>query len=129
MRPCQRAAPSRVTSVRRLSPRQWIGVLRAASGLLFLLRPSVVATSWVGRDDQAATALTRSVGARDAVIGAGLAVTGDPEWLAASVVADLVDGVDAATGGVPTQRRTFVMALAFGFASLGIAAEWASRRS
>jgi hypothetical protein len=104
------------------TPLRFVGVARAAAGLLFIVRPSSVAANWVAERSPGTEVLTRSVGARDLVIGTGLAISGRAEWLAASVAADLADGADALIGSVPEGRRRSVLGWAYGFAAIGVAA-------
>lgn len=90
------------------------------TGLGFLVRSSSIARTWVGASDPPARTLVRSVGARDAAIGLGLATQGSTPWLLASIAADLADGTEAAIGDVPADRRRSVALWAFGFAAYGL---------
>jgi hypothetical protein len=102
------------------------GAGRALVGVALLAAPAAIARSWVGADDTPTTVLTRSLGARDLVIGAGLVLAaardGDPApWLMGGVLADAVDGVFtfAAGGDIPSNGRAATTALAGGSALFG----------
>ena len=102
------------------------GAGRALVGVALLAAPTPIARSWVGADDTPASVLTRSLGARDLVIGAGLALAaahgGDPRrWLAGGVLADTVDGIATLAAGddIPRNGRIATMALAGGSALFG----------
>ncbi len=90
-----------------------VGAARAATGLWFLAAPERPARAWVGQTDEASTYLTRVVGGRDFVIGAGLlasAVTGRSSfpWVLASAGADLTDALAGAAMLGGTQRRNAI---------------------
>jgi hypothetical protein len=103
------------------------GAGRALFGVALLAAPAPIARSWVGADGTPASVLTRSLGARDLVIGAGLALAaaargGDPRvWLAGGVLADTVDGVATLAAGddIPRNGRVATTALAGGSALFG----------
>jgi hypothetical protein len=102
------------------------GAGRALIGAALLAVPAPIARRWVGADDTPATLLSRSLGARDLVIGAGLALAaargGDPRmWLAGGVLADTVDGVATLAAGddIPRNGRVAITALAGGSALFG----------
>jgi hypothetical protein len=102
------------------------GAGRALFGVALLAAPAPIARSWVGADGTPASVLTRSLGARDLVIGAGLAWaaarSGDPRlWLAGGVLADTVDGVATVAAGddIPRNGRVGTAALAGGSALFG----------
>jgi hypothetical protein len=102
------------------------GAGRVLVGVALLAAPRAVARSWVGADDTPATVLTRCLGVRDLVIGAGLALAvardRDPTtWLAGGVLADSVDGIAtfAAGGDIPSNGRVGTTALAGGSALFG----------
>lgn len=103
-----------------------VALIRGATGVAFLATPQPVAEKWVGDDDLPARYLVRAVGARDLVLGAGLAWalltdTAVAAWLVASIAAD---GFDAATGQTMLSGpyRTRTVAAAGGFGVLGILA-------
>lgn len=103
-----------------------VALIRAATGVTFLAAPQPTADKWVGESGLAARYLVRAVGARDLVLGAGLAWalatdTGPAGWLLASVAAD---GFDAMTGStmLTGRHRTRTLVAAGGFGVLGIAA-------
>jgi hypothetical protein len=102
------------------------GAGRAVVGIALLAAPAPIARRWVGADDVPASVLTRSLGVRDLVIGAGLALAaahgGDPRrWLAGGVLADTVDGIATVAAGAPIPRngRLATAALAGGSALFG----------
>ena len=102
------------------------GAGRVLVGVALLAAPRSVARSWVGADDTPASVLTRCLGARDLVIGAGLALAvardRDPApWLAGGVLADSIDGIAtfAAGGDIPSNGRVGTTALAGGSALFG----------
>jgi hypothetical protein len=102
------------------------GAGRALVGVALLAVPAPIARAWVGADGTPATLLSRSLGARDLVIGAGLALTaargGDARiWLAGGVLADSVDGIATLAAGddIPHNGRVATTALAGGSALFG----------
>jgi hypothetical protein len=102
------------------------GVGRALVGVALLAAPAPIARSWVGAAGTPATVLSRSLGARDLVIGAGLAFAaargGDSRaWLAGGVLADSVDGIATLAAGddIPRNGRVATTALAGGSALFG----------
>ena len=102
------------------------GAGRALVGLALLAAPTPIARSWVGAAGAPAIVLSRSLGARDFVLGAGLALAaargGDPRlWLAGGVLADTVDGVATLAAGhdIPRNGRVATTALAGGSALFG----------
>lgn len=100
---------------------------RVVIGLTMAAAPDLVATPWVGDDAQSSGArvVVRSLGARDAALGAGtLASTGDTaalrRWLIASSACDAADFLSTLAG--PTARaRSLVLAFAAGGAIAGAA--------
>lgn len=101
-----------------------VALIRAATGLAFLAKPEAAADKWVGDSGLPARYLVRAVGARDLVLGAGLAwaLAADSEaaaWLVASIAAD---GFDATTGltmlSGEYRTRTAVAAGVFGVLGL-----------
>jgi hypothetical protein len=102
------------------------GAGRALVGVALLAVPGPIARSWLGADDTPTTVLARCLGARDLVIGAGLAVAAararDPTtWLTGGVLADSVDGIFTLTAGddIPRNGRVGTAALAGGSALFG----------
>jgi hypothetical protein len=102
------------------------GVGRALVGVALLATPGPIARAWVGSDGAAANVLSRSLGVRDLVLGAGVAVAAardrDPTmWLAGGVLADAVDGIATFTGGedIPRNGRAGTTALAGASALFG----------
>lgn len=94
------------------TPRDWmavvVGGLRCASGVSFLAAPEVANRAWGDSGDVGPTAslLLRSMGYRDALIGAmlcasGLRGTGSAGWFLASAGADAADLV----GGLANHDR------------------------
>ena len=87
------------------------GAGRALVGVALLAAPAPIARSWVGAHGTPASVLTRSLGVRDLVLGAGLALAaaargGDPRlWLAGGVLADTVDGVATLAAGHDLAQR------------------------
>ncbi len=105
-----------------------LAALRVAIGAGLVLAPTRLAEPWVGRDGTrpGAAVITRGLGARDAVLGAGaLAADRDalPLWLAAAVVADTADLLSTLAGGraVPIRGRVLVGGFAAAGAAGGIA--------
>jgi hypothetical protein len=102
------------------------GAGRALFGVALLAAPAPIARGWVGADGTPASVLTRSLGGRDLVLGAGLALaagrSGDPRlWLAGGVLADTVDGIATVAAGhdIPRNGRVGTAALAGGSALFG----------
>lgn len=100
-----------------------VAVIRGATGAAFLAVPGTAAEKWVGDSSLPARYLVRAVGARDLVLGAGLAWalatdTASAVWLLASIAAD---GFDAVTGltMLSGRHRTRTVAAAGGFGLLG----------
>lgn len=103
-----------------------VGIGRLLTGIWFVVSPNTPARSWQGSTSDPVLSLVRSVGGRDAVIGGGvmwalISGTNVVPWLVASVVADAFDFV---LGWVDLEgvRRRRTLALAGGFAALGVAA-------
>ena len=102
------------------------GAGRALVGVALLAAPAPIARSWVGADGTPANVLSRSLGARDVVIGAGLALAaardGDPRAVAGRRrLADAVDGIATVAAGddIPRNGRLATGALAGGSALFG----------
>lgn len=95
---------------------------RVAFGMGYLIDPRRTGTSWVGprARERPATVLTRALGARDLVLGAGalIAMRGDPRrarpWFAAHAVADGADlaATIAAREGLPPAGYRFGLGMA-----------------
>ncbi len=90
---------------------------RIGAGAALLAKPDI-AYGWIGgeADGRGARVLTRALGVRDLVIGAGTAATaGDPKglrpWLLAGIAADAVDFA-ATLWGPSAPGRRFVIGLA-----------------
>lgn len=110
---------------------------RIGFGLALLAAPARVTSLWLG-DDAARTAthvVTRGLGARDLVLGAGALAVPESQlrpWVAAAIVADTADLVATVTAAdaLPLAGRILVGALASGGAALGVVAlAGLSRRS
>jgi hypothetical protein len=107
------------------------GAGRALVGVALLAAPAPIARGWVGAAGAPAIVLGRSLGGRDLVLGAGLALAaargGDPRlWLAGGVLADTVDGVATAAAGddIPRNGRVGTTAIAGASALFGL---WLAR--
>jgi hypothetical protein len=93
------------------------GAARALFGVALLAVPRPITRAWVGLDDTPVLVTARGLAGRDLVLGAGTAVAAarhrDPApWLAACVVADVVDGVATLAAGDRIPRRGRLQALA-----------------
>ena len=102
------------------------GAGRVLVGAALLATPGPITRAWVGDDGAPAQLLGRCLGARDAVIGAGLvaAVAHDRDpalWLAGSVLADAADATSTLAAGdhIPRLGRLGTTALASGSALFG----------
>ena len=103
------------------------GSIRAVSGLSFLVAPERAQRVWSSRPavDPTARLLLRSMGYRDALVGAGLitAALRDPDavprWFLASAGADLADLIGGLAVRDELSERDHVMGI--GGAALGIA--------
>jgi hypothetical protein len=94
---------------------------RTVIGAALVLRPEMVARSWVGDDqlNDGAKLLARAVGGRDVALGIGLNLAlakGGPTrgWLEASALADAVDAAATLIGwrSLPPAGRVGVLAIA-----------------
>ena len=96
------------------------GWTRVAFGTAFVLAPRSVARPWVGSgvDTQGAQLLTRSMGIRDLLLGAGLLqsinrgdLRGAATWLGFGAAAGIVDtgATIAAYTGLPRSGRAFLL--------------------
>lgn len=102
-----------------------LAATRAAFGVGFLIAPAKVSEGWVGRKARSPQidVLSRALGARDLVLGAGggiaLATGSQPRaWYAAQVVSDTADLVSTALAGkrLPKSGYRLGMAMAGGSA-------------
>ena len=93
---------------------------RIAVGAALVAAPGLAGRMWIGEDASARSvkALTRAVGARDLVLGLGVAIAldrGGPVrgWLEGCAVADTVDLVATVLAGdsIPASSRRGVMAV------------------
>ena len=116
----------------------YLSRVRVGIGLALLAAPRAAGRALVGRgvESSAATVITRAMGGRDAVLGAGAAIalaerdTGH-NWLSMTALAD---GIDAAvlllTPRLPLRARlTGVIAAALAVAQLAVAKELAEAAS
>jgi len=104
---------------------------RVVIGVAMVLLPSRVARVWAGPDAGAGavTQITRALGVRDLVLGAGTLralESGEPArtWVSAGAVSDAVDAAAAGLAGRHTggRRATFTVVVASGAAALGAVA-------
>jgi hypothetical protein len=107
---------------------QVAGISRAGFGLYLAAAPGRAAKSWFGvKPDRPETGvLLRSVGARDLLIGAGVAAAEQPgPWLRAAAGADLVDALAMLTVSSKLPKRNVVVGVAGagGFAIIGVVLE------
>jgi len=99
---------------------------RIGFGVALILAPQRVTAPWLGRDAGRAGAqvVSRGLGARDLVLGAGVLVVPEAQlrpWVAAAIVADAADLVAtvAARDSLPLTGRMLVGAVALGGAVVG----------
>ncbi|MDQ6744461.1 MAG: hypothetical protein M3Z27_00335 [Actinomycetota bacterium] len=104
-----------------------LGRILIGAGLL--AKPELFTLSWIGSDAKRAgpKVLSRALGARDLVLGAGTISSEDRElqgWLLAATAADATDllATVLAGEGVPLRGRVMVGGTALGGAALGLAA-------
>jgi hypothetical protein len=90
----------------------YVGRARVGIGLVMLAAPRTATRPWLGPLDGAAgAAVTRFLGAREAVLGAGTAIAagernGGGSWLSMAAVADGFDAVIClASPGLPRRAR------------------------
>lgn len=98
---------------------------RAVAGAALVLAPGFGARVWLGSSAPWARRLTRTIGARDLVLCAGLLTSGGralDRWRGAAALADLGDGVLATARGVTARHPASMMIAATAFA-----ASWAER--
>lgn len=102
---------------------------RVGFGVALILAPQRVTAPWLGRDARRAgtQVISRGLGARDLVLGAGALVTPEAQlrpWVAAALVADTTDLMAAVAAGdsLPLTGRMLVGAVASAGAALGAAA-------
>ncbi len=105
-----------------------MSVGRVLIGATMFAAPDLVAVPWVGADARTAGArvAVRSLGARDAVLGAGTLAAGGERaqlrrWLLASSVSDAADFVST-LAGPRSPARTAVLVFAAAGAVTGLAA-------
>jgi hypothetical protein len=110
-------------------------VARLGFGIGLLAQPRLLTRAWIGEDADRAGAqvLTRAVGIRDLVIGAGTLASAEPgrrRWLAAALAADATDLIVtlAAGSALPWRGRVLVSLAAGGGVAMGAAA-LATRRA
>jgi len=113
------------------------GAIRLASGVAFLVAPKAASTVWGSDPDDNPTAslLLRSMGYRDALVGAmllraGLTGSGVPGWFLASAGADLSDliGGLANHARLPQRSRTVGLGGAAAGIAIGLAGAARARR-
>ncbi len=99
---------------------------RLGFGAALILAPGRVTAPWLGRDAHRAgtQVISRGLGARDLVLGAGGLAVPEAElrpWVAAALVADTADLVATVAAGdsLPLTGRVLVGAVASGGALLG----------
>lgn len=107
---------------------------RIGFGIGLTVRPRPLIEAWIGDDARrpGAQLLTRALGIRDLVLGAGtLTASGSEQrrWLAAAVIADATDLTLtlAAGSALPWRGRLLVSLAAGGGVALGVAALAARR--
>lgn len=110
---------------------RFLATARVAIGAALVVAPRRTGAGWAGpaADDGAVAALTRGLGIRDLVLGAGALRAldaGDPvrPWVLAGIVSDTVDAAAAvlALRSIGMRRTLPVMAVAAGAAAAGAAA-------
>ncbi len=102
---------------------------RVGFGVALILAPRRVTAQWLGRDAQRAgtQVISRGLGARDLVLGAGALVVPEAQlrpWVMAAIVADAADLVATVAAGdsLPLTGRVLVGAVASAGAVLGATA-------
>jgi hypothetical protein len=101
---------------------------RLGFGVGLITRPALLTQAWIGRDALRAgpQVLTRALGTRDLVLGAGTLATRGREqqrWLLAALAADGTDlAVSAADPGLPLRGRLIVSLAAGTGVAMGIGA-------
>jgi hypothetical protein len=104
---------------------------RISVGAGLLLNPRLSMRTWIGRDSDLASAqvITRALGARDLVLGAGTLASldagqGAERWLQASLAADATDllATIAHRRELPRGGRELVIAVAATAVTLGVRA-------
>lgn len=102
---------------------------RIGFGVGLLARPRLLTRAWIGEDADrmGPQVLTRALGIRDLVIGAGTLASDEPgrrRWLAAALVADATDLVVtlAAGSALPLRGRVLVSLAAGAGVAMGAAA-------
>jgi hypothetical protein len=111
-----------------------IAVGRVAFGVTMLVAPRMVGRRWIGEagDQPAVSAITRGLGARDAIIGAGTILAardgaGLARWVQAAALADAADAIAivAVRRHVRPAQVAAIVAIAAPAALVGA---WASTR-
>lgn len=104
-----------------------LGRILIGAGLL--AKPELFTVSWIGSDAKrpGTQVLSRALGARDLVLGAGAISSDDGDlqgWLLAATAADCTDLLATVLSGdgVPLRGRIIVGASALGGAALGLTA-------
>jgi hypothetical protein len=107
-----------------------LAINRIAFGLGYIAAPERTGKSWVGKaaENGGATVLTRALGARDLVLGAGAlwamrdGVGSARPWFAAHAVADATDlaATVAARDSLPRSGFRFALAMAGGSTAIAI---------
>jgi len=102
---------------------------RVGFGVALILAPRRVTAQWLGRDARRAgtQVISRGLGARDLVLGAGALVVPEAQlrpWVVAAIVADAADLVATVAAGdsLPLTGRVLVGAVASAGAVLGATA-------
>src|SRR3954467_6980952 len=110
------------------------GAIRLASGMSFIVAPKAASTIWGSDPDDNPTAslLLRSMGYRDALVGAMLlraGLTGDavPGWFLASAGADLSDLIGGIANHARLPQRSRTVGLGGAAAGIAIAVAGAVR--
>ncbi len=107
---------------------------RIAFGVTMLAAPRAVGRRWIGEagDQPAVAAVTRGLGARDAILGSGTILAardgvGLARWVQAGALADAADAlaIVAARRHVPAAKVAAIVAIAAPTALIGA---WASTR-
>lgn len=112
-----------------------LGLARLGFGAALIALPERLAEPWIGRDAESrgTQVAVRGLGARDLVLGAGVAVSDGRDrqrWLAAGIVGDVADlsATLAAGKSVPLRGRILVGLLAEAGIAMGGAALAGLRR-
>lgn len=104
------------------------GYARATFGIAMLAAPGLVADGWIGADGKrrGVKALTRALGIRDLLIGAGAILAANERrdlrrWVEFGMVADATDALATllAVGSIPLRKAALVLLVAGGAAGAG----------